>query len=58
MWKMLQVETAEDFVISMGESHSVREFVEKAFKVVDIDIVLVTCNRSVVFSVYSGFLHQ
>lgn len=39
MWKMLQVETAEDFVISMGESHSVREFVEKAFKVVDIDIV-------------------
>lgn len=36
---MLQKDTPEDFVISMGEAHSVREFVEKAFKVVDIDIV-------------------
>jgi GDPmannose 4,6-dehydratase len=28
----------EDFVIATGQSHSVREFVESAFKVVDIDI--------------------
>lgn len=31
MWKILQNETAEDFVMSTNEYHSVREFVEKAF---------------------------
>ncbi|KAK3086022.1 hypothetical protein FSP39_012276 [Pinctada imbricata] len=29
----------EDFVISTNETHSVREFVEKSFKVVNVDIV-------------------
>jgi len=32
MWLMLQQEKPEDFVISTGETHSVREFVELAFK--------------------------
>jgi len=32
MWKMLQSETPDDFVIATGESHSVREFLEEAFK--------------------------
>lgn len=31
MWLMLQGETAKDFVVSSGETHTVREFVEKAF---------------------------
>ena len=31
MWKMLQNDGAEDFVIGTGETHSVREFVEEAF---------------------------
>ena len=31
MWKMLQLNKPEDFVIGTGESHSVREFVEIAF---------------------------
>ena len=31
MWKMLQQEKSEDYVISTGEPHSVREFLEKAF---------------------------
>lgn len=31
MWRMLQVETPEDFVLATGENHSVREFVEIAF---------------------------
>ena len=31
MWKMLQNEEAEDFVIGTGGEHSVREFVEEAF---------------------------
>uniref|UniRef100_A0A3B3DIR0 GDP-mannose 4,6 dehydratase n=1 Tax=Oryzias melastigma TaxID=30732 RepID=A0A3B3DIR0_ORYME len=39
MWVMLQQEEPEDFVISTGEVHSVREFVEKAFKHVGKTIV-------------------
>jgi GDPmannose 4,6-dehydratase len=31
MWRMLQAETPEDFVVSTGESHTVREFCERAF---------------------------
>lgn len=31
MWRMLQRDTPEDFVIATGETHTVREFVEKAF---------------------------
>ncbi len=31
MWKILQLETPNDFVIGTGENHSVREFVENAF---------------------------
>ena len=38
MWLMLQHDTPEDFVIATGEQHSVREFVELAFKHVGIDI--------------------
>lgn len=32
MWLILQYEKGDDFVIATGESHSVREFVEKTFK--------------------------
>ncbi|MED4583106.1 GDP-mannose 4,6-dehydratase [Brevibacillus choshinensis] len=32
MWLMLQQEVPEDFVIATGETHSVREFVELAFR--------------------------
>lgn len=31
MWQMLQVDTPEDFVLATNETHSVREFIEKAF---------------------------
>lgn len=31
MWLMLQQETPEDFVLATGETHTVREFIEKAF---------------------------
>ncbi len=37
MWEMLQQDKAEDFVIGTGESHSVEEFVQKAFNYVDLD---------------------
>jgi len=39
MWMMLQQEKPEDFVIGTGETHSVKEFVEKSFAVIGITIV-------------------
>ncbi|MCC6179957.1 MAG: GDP-mannose 4,6-dehydratase [Chloroflexi bacterium] len=37
MWLMLQQGTPDDFVIGTGESHSVREFAEAAFRYVDLN---------------------
>ena len=37
MWLMLQQETADDYVIGTGESHSVREFVQEAFGYAGLD---------------------
>ena len=38
MWLMLQQETPEDFVIATGETRTVREFVEAAFKCAGVEI--------------------
>jgi GDPmannose 4,6-dehydratase len=38
MWLMLQQDEPRDYVVATGQTHSVREFVEKAFRVVDIEI--------------------
>ncbi|MBN1198063.1 MAG: GDP-mannose 4,6-dehydratase [Bacteroidales bacterium] len=38
MWRMLQYDRPEDFVIATGETHTVREFVEKSFQYIDIQI--------------------
>lgn len=38
MWLMLQQEVVDDFVLSTGEMHSVREFIECAFKSRGFDI--------------------
>ncbi|KAJ3090208.1 hypothetical protein HK102_004414 [Quaeritorhiza haematococci] len=38
MWRMLQQDEPEDFVLATGETHTVREFIEKAFKHVGVDI--------------------
>ncbi|OGS18142.1 MAG: GDP-mannose 4,6-dehydratase [Elusimicrobia bacterium RIFOXYA2_FULL_40_6] len=38
MWLMLQQEKADDYVIATGETHTVREFIEKAFAFIDIPI--------------------
>jgi len=35
MWLMLQQEAPDDYVLATGESHSVREFVERAFAAID-----------------------
>lgn len=37
MWKMLQHDTPDDFVVATGEAHSVREFLEAAFGYAGID---------------------
>ena len=38
MWMMLQQETPDDFILATGEMHSVREFVEKAFTHIGIEV--------------------
>jgi GDPmannose 4,6-dehydratase len=37
MWRMLQQDQPDDFVIATGRTHSVQEFVECAFAAVDLD---------------------
>jgi GDPmannose 4,6-dehydratase len=38
MWRILQNDTPDDFVLATGEKHTVREFIEKAFALKDIHI--------------------
>ena len=38
MWRMLQQDTAEDFVLATHETHTVREFTELAFRELGIEI--------------------
>jgi GDPmannose 4,6-dehydratase len=37
MWRMLQADEAEDYVIATGETHSIREFLDVAFARINID---------------------
>lgn len=45
MWLMLQQDEPEDFVLASGETHPVREFVEKAFSHVGIQLRWVIPHR-------------
>lgn len=38
MWRMLQQETPDDYVLATGETHTVREFVELAFAEIGIQL--------------------
>ncbi len=38
MWMMLQQDTPDDYVVATNEMHTVREFIEKSFACVDIEI--------------------
>ena len=38
MWRILQADTADDFVLSTNEFHSVREFIEMSFSMKGFDI--------------------
>jgi GDPmannose 4,6-dehydratase len=37
MWKMMQHDTPDDFVVGTGESHSIRELLDEAFGYLDMD---------------------
>lgn len=37
MWLMLQQKEPDDYVVATNETHSVREFVERAFDILDLD---------------------
>jgi len=37
MWRMLQAERPDDYVIATGHTHTIREFVEIAFSYLDLD---------------------
>lgn len=37
MWLMLQAEEPDDYVIATGETHSVRDFLDEAFGLLDLD---------------------
>jgi GDPmannose 4,6-dehydratase len=38
MWKMLQMDEPDEFVVATGETHTVKEFVDFVFKALDIDL--------------------
>ena len=38
MWMMLQQNKPDDYVLATGESHSVREYIEKTCEILDIDL--------------------
>lgn len=37
IWRILQLDEPDDFVLGMGENHSVKDFVQAAFEYVDLD---------------------
>ena len=37
MWRMLQADEPDDYVVSTGETHSVKEFLEETFRQLDLD---------------------
>ena len=38
MWRMVQQDNPEDFILATGENHTIREFAELAFKELDMEI--------------------
>jgi len=38
MWKMMQLDKADDFVLATGETHTIREFADITFKELDMEL--------------------
>lgn len=56
MWLMLQQKKADDYVVGTGETHTVKEFVDKVFAYAGINLVWRgkgTCMKGVVYSLNS-----
>ena len=49
MWLMLQQSAPEDFVLATGETHPVREFVDKSFSVLGIQLKYVPLSSCHIF---------
>lgn len=39
MWKMLQQDTPDDYILATGETHSIKDFIDIAVKILGIDFV-------------------
>jgi GDPmannose 4,6-dehydratase len=52
MWLMLQQDKPDDFVIGTGETHSVREFAEKAFAIAGSRLQPIREDRSSLFQAF------
>jgi GDPmannose 4,6-dehydratase len=46
MWLMLQQDKSDDYILAMGQTYSVREFVEKAFAKINITIKWIGENEN------------
>jgi GDPmannose 4,6-dehydratase len=46
MWLMLQQDKPDDYILAMGQTYSVREFVEKSFEKIDITIKWIGENEN------------
>ena len=44
MWRILQHDTPEDFVLASGEMHSIKEFIEEAFRLKGFEIKWKGCS--------------
>ena len=44
MWRILQHDTPDDFVLATGEMHSVKEFIQRAFDIAGLDWERYTCH--------------
>lgn len=38
MWRMLQQDTPDDYVLATGETHTIREFCEESFRAIGVDL--------------------
>lgn len=58
VWKMINTENPKDYVLASGETHSIREFIEKAFEAAKISGAWHGVGASEEFSVTTGMIQS
>ena len=61
MWRIIQHEKADDFILATGETHSVREFIEKTLKYLGIKIEwkgINTFEQGIITSIDKNILNE